>query len=192
MFRIERLRDATKILAFLTPWRVEARAGHETRVMNHGLFSNHSLFGSLAARDFLLERTKPPPMVFTNHESLPLGFSRDTSHESRLSNPFGSPFVAHGARRQEPPAGASNPLQNQCFTALYFQIFTANCCAQVQMRMTGCAHVCAPSTVVGRPHDERRSPGNPAKAHRIPFAPGTCSKRSARRPAGRFRCSQRK
>ena len=58
-----------------------------------------------------------------------------------------------------------------------------------------CATVLAPSTVLGGPHDERRSLGNPAKVRRIPFLPEKCAKRSvrrsSRRPPGWFRCGQR-
>lgn len=68
-------RDSCPVL--LTKWGGEVCAGHETRDMKHESrpFPNHGRYGSSAVRQFFLERTGPPPKVFTNHESRVTAFT---------------------------------------------------------------------------------------------------------------------
>ena len=65
-------------LACITKWRSDVCVDPESRDPNH----ETRLFGFTVRKTFLLERTSPPPMVFTNHETRDTkhGFSRDTNH----------------------------------------------------------------------------------------------------------------
>ena len=102
----------------------------------------------------------------TNHESRDTAFSRNTASKS-----VRSAVVAHGAHRREPPVGASNPPLNQCFPALCFQFFAANCCAQVQMRGEG---MCTcPRTVNRCEWASRRAPfaGKSCESPQNPVCP---------------------
>ena len=125
----------------------------------------------------------------TNHEtrlfleSRLFGFSRVTKH--------GFPVRSNrrcGARGATPGTAGRGvePLLNQCFPALCFQFFAANCCAQVQMRGTGKCTGLSTVNLLGGPCDERRSLGNPCRSARNPVCPRKMREAQPSPPSGPF------
>ena len=130
---------------------------------NHGLacssesrITKRGRYGSPAVRDVSLERTKPPPMVFTKHETRLFCFSRVTAFTAvRVA------VSAQGSQHQKAPPGSPRPPPSHGFPV----------------------HGCLTFLDIFSPEQvfKRR---NPTKVHRIPDLPEThAAQRSPRLPS---------
>ena len=165
------------------------------------LFSSSPLFAvvhdcsPLFGKKYCLEPVSPSPSTPTTR---PVRFSRITKHESRNTAFMAARSLLSCAL-----------WRNGCAAMAWLWSGCGACGAAVARlwRWSGMggrgaawaaycprASVLAPSAVLGRPHDEPRSLGNPTKVRRIPFPPGKCAKRIVPQfpsPCGSPHCRER-
>ena len=138
--------------------------------------ANHGLYASRAVRDFFFERTRPPPMLFTNHET-------------RLF----LPWVRDGWRHRKPPSGPLPTPTSHRFPvhhcSLLFAIVQQKILpAPVSSRRPVTA--CLPP--VSRYFPAKNVAPEPMSAHRPLLSVGLTTsavRRRSRRPPGSFRCN---